>query len=51
MENNIYNRNNYFNWLLLGFTPLPDGTLSAFDRAPNNWSKYIDLNVLGEQMR
>ena len=51
MENNIYNRNNYFNWLLLGFLPLPDGTLPAFDRAPNNWSKYIDLNVLGEQMR
>jgi len=50
MENNIYNRNNYFNWVLLGFIPLPDGTLPTFDRAPNNWSNYIDLNVLGKHM-
>ncbi|WP_418604664.1 acyltransferase family protein [Hwangdonia sp.] len=37
-------------WLLLGFVPLPDGTLPTFDRAPNNWANYIDLNVLGKHM-
>jgi len=37
-------------WVLLGFIPLPDGTLPTFDRAPNNWSNYIDLNVLGKHM-
>ncbi len=37
-------------WLFLGFVPLPDGTLPTFDRAPNNWANYIDLNVLGEHM-
>jgi predicted acyltransferase len=37
-------------WLFLGFTPLPDGILPTFDRAPNNWAMYIDLNILGEHM-
>lgn len=37
-------------WLFLGFVPLPDGTLPTFDRAPNNWAMYIDLNILGEHM-
>ncbi|WOD44651.1 acyltransferase family protein [Hwangdonia lutea] len=37
-------------FLLLGFVPLPDGTLPTFDRAPNNWANYIDLNVLGKHM-
>ena len=33
-------------WILLGFIPLPDGTLPTFDRAPNNWANYIDVTVL-----
>jgi predicted acyltransferase len=37
-------------WLILGFLPFSDGTLPTFDRAPNNWSNYIDLNVLGKHM-
>ncbi len=37
-------------WLFLGFVPLPDGTLPTFDRAPNNWAMYVDLNILGEHM-
>ena len=37
-------------WLLLGFVPLPDGSLPTFDRAPNNWANYVDLNVLGTHM-
>lgn len=37
-------------WLFLGFVPLPDGTLPTFDRLPNNWSNFIDLNILGEHM-
>jgi len=37
-------------WLFLGFVPLPDGSLPTFDRAPNNWANYIDLNILGEHM-
>lgn len=37
-------------WVFLGFVPLPDGTLPTFDRAPNNWAMYIDLNILGEHM-
>ena len=37
-------------WLLLGFVLLPDGSLPTFDRAPNNWAMYIDLNILGEHM-
>lgn len=37
-------------WIFLGFVLLPDGTLPTFDRAPNNWANYIDLNVLGKHM-
>ncbi|CDF81042.1 heparan-alpha-glucosaminide N-acetyltransferase [Formosa agariphila KMM 3901] len=37
-------------WMFLGFVPFPDGTLPTFDRAPNNWSNYIDLKVLGKHM-
>jgi len=37
-------------WLFLGFFPLPDGTFPTFDRASNNWSNYIDLNLLGKHM-
>ncbi|WP_298238559.1 heparan-alpha-glucosaminide N-acetyltransferase domain-containing protein [uncultured Algibacter sp.] len=35
-------------WLFLGFIPFADGTVPTFDRAPNNWANYIDLNVLGK---
>ncbi|MHA7942640.1 acyltransferase family protein [Formosa sp. 3Alg 14/1] len=37
-------------WLFLGFMPFPDGTLPTFNRAPNNWSNYIDLKILGKHM-
>ncbi|WP_242083966.1 acyltransferase family protein [Aestuariivivens sediminis] len=37
-------------WLLLGFVPLPNGEWPTFDRAPNNWANYLDLNVLGSHM-
>lgn len=37
-------------WLFLGFVPLPDGSMPTFDRAPNNWANYIDLNILGKHM-
>ncbi|EDP72793.1 hypothetical protein FBALC1_16867 [Flavobacteriales bacterium ALC-1] len=37
-------------WLCLGFIPFQDGSLPTFDRAPNNWANYIDLNILGEHM-
>jgi predicted acyltransferase len=37
-------------WLFLGFVPFSDGTLPTFDRAPNNWANYIDLNILGDHM-
>lgn len=37
-------------WLFLGFVPLPDGTLPTFDRAANNWSNFIDLNILSKHM-
>lgn len=36
--------------LILGFLPFSDGTLPTFNRAPNNWSNYIDLNILGKHM-
>ena len=36
--------------LFLGFIPFSDGTLPTFDRAPNNWANYIDLNILGKHM-
>ena len=37
-------------WLFLGFIPFQDGQLPTFDRAPNNWGNYIDLNLLGNHM-
>ena len=37
-------------WLFLGFIPFQDGQLPTFDRAPNNWANYIDLNLLGNHM-
>lgn len=37
-------------FILLGFVPLLDGSLPTFDRAPNNWVMYLDLNILGEHM-
>ncbi|NVK52459.1 MAG: heparan-alpha-glucosaminide N-acetyltransferase [Flavobacteriaceae bacterium] len=33
-------------WLWLGFVPLPNGVLPTFDRAPNNWANYVDVNFL-----
>lgn len=39
-----------FYWVLLGFIPLPDGTLPSFDRVANNWALYIDSNLLGKHM-
>lgn len=37
-------------WLFLGFVSFPDGRLPTFDRAVNNWTMYIDMNLLGEHM-
>ena len=37
-------------WLVLGFLPFSDGTLPTFNRAPNNWSNFIDSNLLGNHM-
>ena len=37
-------------WIFLGVIPFPDGTLPTYDRAPNNWANYIDLNILGSHM-
>ncbi|MCL7753492.1 heparan-alpha-glucosaminide N-acetyltransferase domain-containing protein [Polaribacter sp. Z022] len=37
-------------WLFVGYIPLPNGTLPTFDRALNNWSNYIDFNILGKHM-
>ncbi len=36
-------------WIWLGFVPF-DGGAPAFDRAPNNWANYIDLQVFGTHM-
>ncbi len=36
-------------WLWMGFVPI-HGVSPTFDRAPNNWSNYIDLKVLGTHM-
>ena len=35
-------------WLLLGFVPLPDGTLPSLDRVPNNWANYVDVQIFGK---
>ena len=37
-------------WFLLGFIDFQDGSLPTFNRAPNNWANYIDLNILGKHM-
>ncbi|MDD7885424.1 acyltransferase family protein [Flavivirga sp. 57AJ16] len=39
-------------WLFLGFMPFPNlhGVSPTFDRAPNNWANYLDLNLLGKHM-
>lgn len=37
-------------WLVIGFVPLTNGELPTFDRAPNNWANFIDLNLLGKHM-
>lgn len=37
-------------WLFLGYVPFMDGSLPTFDRAPNNWANYLDLNILGKHM-
>jgi predicted acyltransferase len=39
-------------WLCLGFMPFPNpnGISPSFDRVPNNWANYIDLNILGKHM-
>lgn len=37
-------------WTFMGFVPLPDGSTPTFERAPNNWANFIDLNVLGNHM-
>lgn len=36
-------------WIWMGFIPLM-GESPTFERAPNNWANYIDLNVLGTHM-
>ena len=37
-------------WLFMGFVPFSNNVLPTFDRAPNNWANYIDLNILGNHM-
>nr|WP_256534324.1 heparan-alpha-glucosaminide N-acetyltransferase domain-containing protein [Lewinella sp. JB7] len=34
-------------WLIMGFVPLPDGSLPTYERAPNNWAMYLDKLLLG----
>lgn len=36
-------------WIWMGFIPL-EGMAPTYERAPNNWANYIDLNVLGSHM-
>lgn len=36
-------------WIWLGFIPI-QGMEPTFDRAPNNWANYIDLQVFGSHM-
>ena len=36
-------------WIWMGFIPL-QGQAPTFDRAPNNWANYIDLQVFGTHM-
>ncbi len=37
-------------WVLMGFVPLPNGMEPTFERAVNNWSNYVDLQVFGTHM-
>jgi len=37
-------------WIWLGFIPLPDGSLPTFERAGNNWTMFVDSNLLGSHM-
>ncbi|MFT4684385.1 MAG: putative acyltransferase [Glaciecola sp.] len=37
-------------WLFLGFVPFKDGSLPTFNRAPNNWANFIDLNIFGKHL-
>lgn len=39
-------------WLFLGFVPFPnpEDIIPTYDRAPNNWANYIDLQILGDHM-
>lgn len=36
-------------WIWMGFIPI-NGIEPTFERAPNNWANYIDLNVFGTHM-
>jgi predicted acyltransferase len=36
-------------WIWMGFIPL-QGQAPTFERAPNNWANYIDLQVFGTHM-
>ncbi|NNK10038.1 MAG: DUF1624 domain-containing protein [Flavobacteriaceae bacterium] len=36
-------------WIWLGFIPI-NGDVPTFDRAPNNWANYVDLQVFGSHM-
>ncbi|MEY8020479.1 acyltransferase family protein [Muriicola sp. SD30] len=36
-------------WIWLGFIPL-NGEAPTFDRAPNNWANFVDLQVFGTHM-
>ena len=36
-------------WIWLGYIPI-NGMEPSFERAPNNWANYIDLNVFGTHM-
>ena len=36
-------------WIWLGYIPL-NGEAPTYDRAPNNWANYVDLQVLGTHM-
>lgn len=36
-------------WIWMGFIPLM-GDMPTYERAPNNWANYIDLNILGTHM-
>jgi predicted acyltransferase len=37
-------------WVFIGFMPFSNGMVPTFDRAPNNWVNYLDLNILGKHM-